>query len=149
MPVRNYKKSDRDAVLAMVDTFYHSPAVEHDIPLSNYEEAYDEMCDGGSSRMRGLLIEQDGAPAGFCSLALTYSTEAGGPVVLIEEIFTKPEFRGKGLGQEVFQFLREEYAGKAARIRLEVVEDNHRAISLYERMGFKVLPYKQMILEDF
>lgn len=149
MAVRDFEKQDRALVLEMVDRFYHSPAVHHPIPVQNFADAYDEMCCGGSGRVRGLLVQHQGQTAGFCSLSFSYSTEAGGAVVLIEEVFVAPEFRGHGLGGEVFEFIRSEYRGKAARLRLEVAEDNTRAIALYQRLGFEVLPYRQMILEDF
>lgn len=149
MTIRNFEPADRAAVLAMVDTFYHSPGVLHQIPTENFAAVFDEMCGGGSGRLRGLLIEHDGQPAGFCSLSSSYSTEAGGPVVLIEEVYIDPAFRGHGFGSDVFAFIIQEYKGKAARLRLEVAPDNTRAAQLYERLGFETLPYKQMILEEF
>ncbi|MDL2214117.1 GNAT family N-acetyltransferase [Clostridia bacterium OttesenSCG-928-O13] len=149
MSVRDITKADRETVLAMVGSFYDSPAVDHEIPVSNFADVYDEMCDGGSARLRGLLIESDGKPAGFCSLSFSYSTEAGGAVVLIEEAFILPEFRGQGLGEGLFDYIKEQYRGKAARLRLEVAPSNTRAIALYERLGFAVLPYTQMINEAF
>ena len=149
MRIRDFEKADRAAVLAMVDTFYSSPGVLHRIPVEHFDLAYDEMCGGGSLRLRGLIIEVDGKPAGFCSLSFSYSTAAGGPVVLIEEVYIDPAFRGLGLGTAAFDFIKKEYSGKAARLRLEVAPDNQRAIELYERIGFEKLPYVQMILEEF
>lgn len=149
MLIRNMTQDDRAAVLGMADTFYNSPGVLHRIPVENFAAAYDEMADGGSQRLRGLLIEVDGAPAGYCQLSFSYSTEAGGAVVLVEEIFIQDAHRGMGLGSDLFAFLREEYGGKAARLRLEVAPDNTHAVALYERLGFEALPYIQLILEDF
>lgn len=149
MLIRDLTPNDKDAVLAMAEAFYNSPGVLHRIPVENFAAAYDEMTGGGSGRLRGLLLEVEGAPAGYCQLSFSYSTEAGGPVVLVEEAFILPEHRGSGLGSELFRFLRAEYSGKAARLRLEVAPDNTRAIQLYERLGFAPLPYVQMVLEDF
>lgn len=71
------------------------------------------------------------------------------PVVLLEELYLRPDCRGKGYGKQLLDFLKKEYAGRAARLRLEVAPENPRARQLYEREGFEVLPYTQMILEDF
>lgn len=149
MSIRNFTQDDRDAVMAMVDTFYHSPAVDHEIPASHTADVFDEMCDGGSDRIRGLIIEHQGKMAGYCSLSFGYSTEAGGTVVILEEGYVLPAYRSLGLGGELLNFIKNDYRGKAARLRLEVAPTNTRAIALYERMGFKVLPYVQMIAENF
>ena len=80
---------------------------------------------------------------GFALLALTYSNEAGGIVVWLEEIYVKPEHRCKGITGEFFKFIEKEYAD-VARIRLETEPDNERAVRLYERNGFTKLGYSQM-----
>ncbi len=149
MKIRNFEVSDREAVLGMVDAFYNSPGVLQPIPVKNFTDAFDEMCSGGSHRLRGMLIEVDGENAGFCTLTFSYSTEAGGSVVHLEEVYICPEYREQGLGSGVLDYIKEEYEGKAARIRLEVSPQNPRAIALYERFGFEKLPYVQMILERF
>lgn len=149
MIIRDFTGQDKQTVLAMADVFYHSPAVSHPIPLSNFADVYDEMCDGGSARLRGLVFEAKGRAAGYASLSFGYSTEAGGPVVFIEEVYIAPEFRGQGIGAAFFTYLKGEYHGKAARLRLEVEPDNRRAAALYSRLGFETLPYNQMICEDF
>lgn len=149
MIIRDFKQTDFHAVLAMVTTFYTSPGVLHEIPTENFANAYNEMCNGGSGRLRGLLIEQDGIAAGYCQLSFSYSTEANGLVVLIEELFILPEFRGYGLGTAMFAYIKNEYKGKAARLRLEVAPENKRAQKLYESLGFEAFPYMQMIQENF
>ena len=40
---------------------------------------------------------------------------------------------------------RERFAGEVCRFRLEVEPSNRRAQALYERLGFEVLPYTQMV----
>lgn len=149
MQIRDFTLQDKPAVLNMVHTFYNSPGVLHSIPVENFEKAYDEMCMGGSNRVRGLLIEIENTAAGYCFLSFGYSAEAGGTVVFIEDLFMKDECRGHGAGAAVLNFLRNEYHGKAARLRLEVAPENTRAQELYKRMGFTVLPYIQMICEGF
>ena len=64
--------------------------------------------------------------------------------VWIEEAYVREEFRSKGLGRELFSYVEREYPF-AARFRLEVEDDNLRAIKLYTNLGYKNLPYSQMI----
>ncbi len=96
---------------------------------------------------RAYILEYENQPVGYALLARSFSQEANGPVIWIEELYIKPPYRGYGLGREFFNFLRNGGAGQYERLRLEVAPDNQRAISLYNEMGFKSLSYQQMILD--
>ena len=100
--------------------------------------------EAGNPCVRLYLIENGGQTAGYALLALTFSNEAGGDVVWLDEIYIRPEFQGKGLGNEFFDFLEKEFAS-AARFRLEVESDNEGAVRLYKRRGFRPLEYVQFI----
>ena len=80
-------------------------------------------------------------------MAKTFSQEAGGYVVWIDEVYVRPEYRSKGLFKEFFSYLKTNIGDKTARIRLEVESDNVRAISLYESIGFRKLDYGQMVMD--
>ena len=141
--IRRYEASDRRTVTEMLDEFYHSPAVLHPIPRAHFEKTLNEA-EAGNPCVRLYLIENGGQTAGYALLALTFSNEAGGDVVWLDEIYIRPEFQGKGLGNEFFDFLEKEFAS-AARFRLEVEADNDGAVRLYERRGFRPLEYRQFI----
>ena len=79
-------------------------------------------------------------------LALTWSNEAGGLCVWLEEIMVDDERRGKGIGSRLIAAVHEKY-NTAARYRLEVTESNVRASALYHMLGFEDLEYRQMILD--
>ena len=141
--IRRYEASDRRTVTEMLDEFYHSPAVLHPIPRAHFEKTLN-AAEAGNPCVRLYLIENGGQTAGYALLALTFSNEAGGDVVWLDEIYIRPEFQGKGLGNEFFDFLEKEFAS-AARFRLEVEADNEGAVRLYERRGFRPLEYVQFI----
>ena len=67
-------------------------------------------------------------------------------VLLIEEIYINEKFRSKGIGKEIFDFLKTRYSSYS-RVRLEVEISNKKAIKLYEKLGFNELKYIQMIKE--
>lgn len=77
--------------------------------------------------------------AGYVVLTLGYSLELGGRDAFVDELFVRPEHRGRGLGA-----LALETAERAARrlgvraVHLEVDQDNDPARRLYERAGFRL-----------
>ena len=92
-------------------------------------------------------LKSDGAAAGYAQVSLTWSTEAGGLTVWLEELYVREQFRGKGLGHEAFDFIFRRFEGKARRYRLEVEDYNKGAIRLYKEMGFDFMPYLPMNLD--
>lgn len=54
-------------------------------------------------------------------------------------------FRSKGIGREFFAYLDKVKGSAVTRMRLEVEEDNTRAVALYKKLGYKPLEYAQMI----
>jgi ribosomal protein S18 acetylase RimI-like enzyme len=76
-------------------------------------------------------------------IAKSFSTEFGRPCVWIEDLYLQPEYRGQGVGSRFFELLEERYPGTI--LRLEVEEENHRAVTVYRKNGFEELPYMEMI----
>lgn len=143
--IRKINENDRGVMLDMFDEFYHSPGVMHAVPKSHFERTLNEVY-SGSPFIDCYIFEQDGKAAGYGQLSLTYSNEAGGICVWLEEIYVRPAFQGNGLGSEFLNFVKTEYKN-AARLRLEIEPDNDGARKLYKRMGFSELEYQSMIID--
>ena len=141
--IRKIVEQDRTDYFRLTEEFYRSDAVWHDVPQEYRERTFEELM-RSDRYVQAYMLEQDGQTAGYALTAKTYSQEAGGIVIWIDEIYISPEYRGKGLGKEFFVFA--ETLG-AARLRLEAEPDNERAIVLYRSLGYKELPYLQMIKE--
>ncbi len=141
--IRLIQKKDKNAYIQMALDFYASGAALAPIPKEYIEKTFDQIL-AGSPFASAYLFEVDGVISGYALLSHTWSQEAGGEVVWIEELFVLPEKRNLGLGHQFFSFLEETYQGKAKRFRLEVEEENEGAVRLYEKMGFSFFPYNQM-----
>ena len=128
----------------MAKEFYHSDAVLHPIPDAHFERTADEAL-RSDTYAEIYLFEYEGETAGYGLTAKTFSQEAGGYVWWIEEVYIREQFRSRGLGREFFQYLERSKGQEAARLRLEVEAGNTRAVSLYERLGYEVLDYVQMV----
>lgn len=142
--IRRITKDDRAVYLRMAHDFYHSSAVDHPIPDAYLERTFDELM-RSDAYAEAYLFEDAGQIAGYALLAKTWSQEAGGETVWVEELYILPEYRGRGLGSAFFAFLRAHL--HPARFRLETEPDNLRAKALYARQGFRPLPYDSMIIE--
>lgn len=142
--MRRIQPGDRALYIRMVQEFYRTDAVDHEIPVENIENTFEELM-RGDTYAEAYILEDQGQPAGYMLLAKTFSQEAGGPVVWIEEIYIRPEYQGKGIGSRVFKKLDAMFDAGVYRLRLEVEKTNIRAVELYERQGYTWLAYDQMI----
>jgi GNAT superfamily N-acetyltransferase len=118
--------------------------------LAEYERAPDAVVateadivrDGfsGNPRFHCVIAEWDGSPAGFAFYFFHYSTWLGKPGLYLEDLFVKPEVRGKGIGKALLVHLaqmamRENCYG----MRWQVLDWNQPATDFYERLGAKVV----------
>ena len=142
MRIRKMKPSDENEVLAMMRPFYSSPAVFTNGSEAIFRRDFAE-CISDSPFLEGYILEDEDQILGYSMLAHSFSTEFGKPCVWIEDIYLKPEARGKGVGTEFLTFVRKTYP--QAILRLEVEEENTPAVSAYRKSGFASLPYLEML----
>lgn len=144
--IRRMTEMDREFFLSAADVFYHSEAVEKPLSMEKLTAIFDEIM-RSDMFLDGFIFEYDGKNAGYAVLTKTFQTESAGLTVWIEDLYILPEYRSKGLGKEFFEYIHKLFEGKVKRFRLEVEPENEIAVHLYEKSGFRVLPYTQMIKE--
>lgn len=144
LTVQAMTRQDHDRVMPMVHDFYQSDAVAHTVEDCIMERTFDAAV-SDNPRLDGFLLYAEGELAGFAYLTYLYAAESG-ECVMIEEVYLRDEYRGKGYGTQFFDWLKQTYPD-AARFRLEVTEKNEAAERLYRKIGFVPLEYKQMIWE--
>lgn len=136
--IREMRQEDKSAVIAMMRTFYASPAV-----LSNGSEeifaADVDACLSDSPYLEGYIL---GDTQGYAMVAKSFSTEFGKPCIWIEDLYLQENARGLGLGSAFLTYIAEKYAESV--LRLEVEEENKKAVHVYQKCGFEVLPYMEM-----
>lgn len=141
--IRKFVPEDREDYIRFSTEFYNSSAVDKPVPREHFEQGFDEMM-RSDVYVQGYMLVCDGNNVGYCVTMKTYSVEAGGITIWIDELFVLEEYRSKGLGRELFKYIEENGDKKLRRIRLEVELENARAISLYKKMGFEPAPYDGM-----
>ena len=140
--IRKIETADREAFLAMSRDFYASDAVLHNIPFEYHERTFAELM-RSEDYARCYMLKQGDNIAGYALLSLSYSREAGGLCIWIEELYILPEYQGRGAAHIFFKWLEENCP--AARYRLETEHDNLRAKKLYKSLGYYPLEYEQFI----
>jgi GNAT superfamily N-acetyltransferase len=134
------------------------PAEAEDIPLivqlirelAEYEKEPDKAVatdedirrDGFSAnpKFRVVIAEWSGDPAGFALFFYNYSTWMGRAGLYLEDLFVRPQFRGKGIGKALLVHLAniavEEGCG---RFELQVLNWNTPALEFYKSLGARVM----------
>lgn len=142
------------------DTSYQiRPAEPRDIPiilelireLAAYEREPDAVVATEQSLLRDgfgpiprfhvLLAELENKTIGFAFYVFTYSTWRGSPVLYLEDIFIKPEYRKRGIGLALMKKLAAvAVASGCERFTWQVLDWNEPAIRFYEKcLGAKIL----------
>ena len=141
--IREMAESDRDNVLEMMREFYSSPAVFTDGSGEIFLKDIDN-CVNDNPYVEGYIFEGESNILGYAMIAKSFSTEFGKQCIWIEDLYIKDQYRGLGIGKKFMEFVTEKYTD--CIYRLEVEEENERAVRLYEKSGFTVLPYMEMKL---
>ena len=104
------------------------------------EESLAESLFGPDAVPRVVLAEPADAPGVVAGMAIwfpTYSTFLGRPGIWLEDLFVKPEHRGKGLGKALLLHLFDR-AGDG-RVEWAVLDWNRPSIEFYESVGARHL----------
>lgn len=87
-----------------------------------------------------VLAFSDDAPAGFALFFTNYSTFLAKPGLYLEDLFVRPELRGRGIGKALLLHLAKlANARGCGRMEWSVLDWNQPAIAFYESIGARRL----------
>ena len=139
--IRYMEERDRPQILEMMRIFYASDAVS----TNGSEEIYNadiDNCINENPYLEGYVFEGGNGIQGYAMVAKSFSTEFGKACIWIEDIYVKEEYRGEGIGSLFLNFIESKYPHSL--LRLEVEAENKRALNVYKKCGYDVLPYMEM-----
>lgn len=130
------------------------PAVPADVPailelirsLAEYERLAHEMVATAADLEAALfgprpaaevvLAECDGQVAGFALFFVSFSTFLGRPGLYLEDLFVRPDFRGRGIGRRLMTRLAALAVERDyGRFEWSVLDWNRPAIDFYRSLG--------------
>lgn len=113
--------------------------------LADYERMLDDVVATEEILMESLfrrkaaevvIAEYEGIPAGFALFFHNFSTFLGKPGIYLEDLFVKPEFRGRGVGRMLLSFLAGLVLERdCGRLEWACLDWNEPSIRFYRQLG--------------
>ena len=94
---------------------------------------------GGRRYFQTLICRRGGRPVGFALYFFTYSTFLARPTLYLEDLFVRPDARGRGAGYALLRALaRIAVRGGCGRMEWAVLDWNAPSIRFYRRLGARL-----------
>jgi GNAT superfamily N-acetyltransferase len=143
-----------EVIQQMSDDVTIRPATEHEIPvvlafireLAQYEHLEHEAVATEEDLRRALFGSRpyaevvfacvDGTPVGFALFFHNFSTFLGRPGIYLEDLFVRPEARGRGVGKRLLAWLAATAVERGCgRLEWAVLDWNEPSIGFYHSLG--------------
>lgn len=83
-----------------------------------------------------IIGEYENQPIGFALFFHSFSTFIGRPGIYLEDLYVKPEMRGKGLGKIILSFLAKlALDRKCGRLEWSCLDWNEPSVRFYKNLG--------------
>lgn len=138
MNIRHAKPDDVKLIFELIGALAEYEKLSHEV-VTNAEELRENLF-GKKPQAEVVIAEWQGAPAGFALWFHNFSTFRGRRGLYLEDLFVKPEFRGKGIGKALLKYLAALAVNRnCARFEWSVLDWNRPAIDFYEAMGARLM----------
>lgn len=132
--IRNAKESDIQNIIGLIKELAEFEKLFHLVKIT--ETDMKNVLFGENKFVQVLLAEYEGILAGQALFFNNFSTFLGKPGIYLEDLYVKPDFRGKGIGKALLDKLisiaKEKNYG---RVEWCVLDWNKSAIDFYKGLG--------------
>ena len=124
----------------LLHAFIHEMAVFEKLTLFATEASLREAFFGAQPAAYTLLAFDEGKPIGYIVYLYNFSTMLGQRGLWLEDLYVRPEYRGKGVGKALMAYLKT-FAVEQGCGRFEwmVLDWNEDAIAFYKGLGAQML----------
>jgi GNAT superfamily N-acetyltransferase len=132
--VRPAAPAEMAQVLAFIRELARYERLEHQVSATEAELTA-ALC-GARPYAEVVFGCLEGVPVGFALFFHNFSTFLGQPGIYLEDLFVRPEARGRGVGEHLLAWLaRAALERGCARLDWSVLDWNEPAIGFYRRLG--------------
>ena len=132
--IRLATAEDVPLILRFIKGLAEYEKLSHEVTAT--EERLRETLFGARQVAEVLIGEYHGDAAGFALFFHNYSTFLGRPGIYLEDLFVKPEMRGRGFGKILLTYLAKlATERKCGRVEWSVLDWNEPSIQFYKKLG--------------
>ncbi len=132
--VRAASEADVPLILSFIKELAEYERLSHEVVAT--EEALREHLFGERPVAEVAIAEDRGEAAGFALFFHSFSTFLGRPGIYLEDLYVRPEFRGRGVGRALLVHLaRLAKERGCGRLEWSVLDWNEPAIGFYRSIG--------------
>ncbi len=132
--IRHAEESDVPLILWFVKELANYEKLSHEVLAT--EEDYRHNLFGEKQFAEVVIGEYHDEPVAYALYFYNFSTFAGKPGIYLEDLYVKPEERGKGFGKALLTYLAKLAIDKnCERFEWAVLDWNEPSIKFYESFG--------------
>lgn len=132
--IRTALESDVTLVLSFISELAEYEKLSHEVVAT--EETLRETLFGERKIAEVVIGEWQGNPVAFAVFFHNFSTFLGRPGIYLEDLYVKPEMRGKGIGKVLLSYLAHlAKERKCGRLEWWVLDWNESALKFYRSLG--------------
>jgi GNAT superfamily N-acetyltransferase len=132
--IRSATERDVPTILGFIRALAQYERLEHEVVAT--EESLRRTLFGARAYAEVVFACLDDEPLGFALFFHNYSTFLGKPGIYLEDLFVRPEARGRGLGKRLLTWLaRTAVERNCGRLEWAVLDWNEPSIRFYKSLG--------------
>jgi GNAT superfamily N-acetyltransferase len=126
------------ALLELIRELARFERLEHEVEAT--EDSLRESLFGPQPVAGALFARVNGEPAGYALYFFTFSSFLGRPGLWLDDVFVRPAFRRRGLGQALIQAVAQLGVRRnCGRFEWTALNWNANALEFYRRLGAQAL----------
>ncbi len=136
--IRHARREDTALILGFIRELATYEKLAHEVTAT--EKDIETHLFGTHPVAEAIITEYQRIPVGFALFFHNFSTFVGRPGLYLEDLYVKPEFRGKGYGRKMLAWLaRLALQRGCGRFEWAVLDWNAPAIRFYQSLGAHIM----------